>query len=489
VDLYRSLLRSCRPEASATTRRGFLGGGLGLGALLLTDGADAMVPLQPRHGTRVIVAGAGLAGLCCAYELQRAGYDVRVLEAQSRVGGRVLTAREWIPGKMIECGGEFIGSNHRMWRHYARQFGLELRPTTDWPQEAGPVVLEGRVLSQPERQALFADMDRVLQALTALSRNVDADEPWTTPDAAESDRITLAEWLADQHPPELTARALHVVLSAETGVSPERQSLLAMMTQIKGGGLSAFWTDSETHCCVQGNDALVAAFVTFLGADRVHLGRPVERINLQPDLVEVRDATGQRWTADHIVVTIPPSVWSKVAFEPALPMRLIPQMGVGYKYMCRVPDEIWAPSSPEAIAESIISETWNGTDRQPGAEAVLSGLSGGAWAQQGCQVYEAKGKEAFREALSVIFPKLGNRLLEDRFMDWAHDPWVMADYSCAAPKEITSIGKTLHDGIGRLQFAGEHTCYKFQGYMEGALDSGVRAARNIARSAGIELPA
>jgi monoamine oxidase len=95
----------------------------------------AEVPLRGWHGRRVVIVGAGLAGLSCSYELKRAGYDVQILEAGPRVGGRVLTLHDWIPGKVVECGGELIGSNHPMWIRYARLFGLGLRPMTEWPEE------------------------------------------------------------------------------------------------------------------------------------------------------------------------------------------------------------------------------------------------------------------------------------------------------------------------------------------------------------------
>jgi monoamine oxidase len=188
--LFRRLLRQYQPEVLALTRRESMrrAGALGL---LLTGGKAAMAvgpQSSAQRSRRVIVVGAGLAGLACGYELQRTGYDVKLLEARGRVGGRVLTLRNWIPGKVVEAGGELIGSNHPMWVHYAALFGLGFRSTEDWPEESGPVLIDGELLGETQKKALFKELDRLLDALTDQSRDVDADKPWLSENAADLDR-------------------------------------------------------------------------------------------------------------------------------------------------------------------------------------------------------------------------------------------------------------------------------------------------------------
>jgi monoamine oxidase len=84
-----------------------------------------------------------------------------------------------------------------------------------------------------------------------------------------------------------------------------------------------------------------------------------------------------------------------------------------------------------------------------------------------------------------LYPGIRSQCERDRFMNWPADPWTKASYSCPGPGEITTLGPVLHQGVGRLHFAGEHTSYSFGGYMEGALQSGVRVARHLAKRDGI----
>jgi monoamine oxidase len=87
------------------------------------------------------------------------------------------------------------------------------------------------------------------------------------------------------------------------------------------------------------------------------------------------------------------------------------------------------------------------------------------------------------DVLGQAYPHVPSAVTDSRFMDWPGDPWSMAGYSCAALGEVTKFGPIPNEGIGRLKFAGEHTCYKFAGYMEGALQSGVRVGREIVTAA------
>ena len=107
---------------------------------------------QAKAGKRIIVVGAGFSGLAAAYELKSAGYDVPVLEARNRVGGRVITFRDFVPGKHVEGGGELIGSNHPTWVAYADRFKLSFLDVTEEEDFDFPMVLGGKPLSS-ERPA------------------------------------------------------------------------------------------------------------------------------------------------------------------------------------------------------------------------------------------------------------------------------------------------------------------------------------------------
>jgi len=130
--------------------------------------------------------------------------------------------------------------------------------------------------------------------------------------------------------------------------------------------------------------------------------------------------------------------------------------------------------------------TWDGTDGQPGEEgAALVAFSGGP----PCDALRALEPEARAQLLGglleELYPGYTEAVTGTRFMDWPSDPWTLGGYSFPAPGEVTTVGPKLRAGLGRLHFAGEHTCPAFVGYMEGALQSGVDAAHRVLAAASV----
>src|SRR6188768_134305 len=147
--LYGRLTRRYRPQPTAFERREFLKIALAASAGLLVSGIPSFgrsPTSQIGRGRRIVVIGAGFGGLACAHELLSAGYDVTVLDARNRVGGRVLSFNDMVSGKVVEGGGELIGSNHPTWVAYAKQFGLDFIDVTE-SQDAAPIYLKGKRVS------------------------------------------------------------------------------------------------------------------------------------------------------------------------------------------------------------------------------------------------------------------------------------------------------------------------------------------------------
>ena len=147
-----SQLRRRHGKPSGITRREMIERSLAAaGALLLSD----RFGMTAHAGAgRAVVIGAGFSGLAAAYELSKAGYDVTVVEARNRVGGRVISFSDLVPGKNVEGGGELIGSNHPAWVGYAKQFKLEFLDVGEEDLEF-PIVLNGKRLSSDESEALW----------------------------------------------------------------------------------------------------------------------------------------------------------------------------------------------------------------------------------------------------------------------------------------------------------------------------------------------
>jgi monoamine oxidase len=481
--LYRSLLRQYRPDAFKMNRRTFLSGAT-LAGLLGSVGARAATPPKPSNGKQVIVIGAGFAGLACAYELLQEGFHVDLLEARDRVGGRVITFRDWIPGKNVEGGAELIGSNHPAWLHYATRFGLKYREMTEFSEDARPILLNGKLLSEKEKRDVFEEVDRVYTKLTDLACAVNAERPWETPEGDKWDSQPLGVWVRANTGDELARAFIAAEVSADNGVSIDNQSLLAMLVAIKGGGLENFWTETEVYRCWQGNDSLATSFAHVIaGTKSLHLKTPVTSVTRKANIVEVTDQSNKVWSAQYVVLAIPPTTWGKIKFDPAEEIASIKlQMGSNVKFLARLRHGAWDSGSPYAMTDEFISMTWDGTDNQSSTgDVCMVGFSGGKAAEDAMANYRASKAEKFVSLLHDLYPVFPARgTLEHKFMDWPQDPWTLAGYSSARPGQIMAFSRKLYEGLDRLQFAGEHACYAFPGFMEGALQSGMRAARNIA---------
>jgi monoamine oxidase len=488
--LYARLAQRFGPKVDPLTRREMLKGTLAAAGGLLISSSPVFGLLQATNpkGKRVIVIGAGFSGLACAYELLAAGYDVTVIEARGRVGGRVLSFSDFIKERNVEGGGELIGSNHPTWVAYAEKFALEFLDVTEDENLEAPIIFEGKKLDTDAAKALYEEMDAALGRMNADAEKVDADEPWKSPDAEALDRRPLSDWIEKQEVSPLCKRGITVQLTADNGVATSKQSYLGLLAAVKGGGLDKYWTESEVYRCKGGNQQLAKKLASDVGEQRLRIGLAVSDVTVRDDRVVVKCADGRTLEADDIVLTAPPSTWGKIHFSPDLPSALKPQMGSNVKYLAAVKKRFWkeAGLSPDAFGDGDVSMTWEATDNQPGDENVALTCFSGGPAAEACRSRTGAARDkAYAAELRKFYPGFPEQFVSARFMDWPGDPWTMASYSFPAPGQVTTVGPQVYKGLGHLHFAGEYTCYKFVGYMEGALNSGVSLAKRLAQRDGV----
>jgi monoamine oxidase len=487
--LYSHLSRRYGSQPTGIERREFLKTTLAASAGLLLSSFSAFGESAARRdvgrGRRVIVIGGGFSGLACAHELISAGYRVTVLESRNRVGGRVISFGDMVKGKVVEGGGELIGSNHPTWVAYASKFGLSFSDVTENEDLEFPLILDGKRLTDKESEALWEEIEASYKLMTAEARPINADEPWKSPNAGKLDARSTAHWVRTLQVSKLCKRALTTELSADNGISTSRQSYLGNLTQVKGGGLDKYWTHSEVYRCRGGNDRLARKLAAAIGEKRLRLNSVVREITMRGDKVTVRCANGELHEADDVVLTAPPSTWHNVRFSPGLPRAIRPQMGTAVKYLGAVKSRFWqkAGAGADSMTDGMVSMTWDGTDNQGGDAqgAMLTAFSGGPAAQSARARWARERDEAYVEEMTNIYPGFRSNFVRGRFMDWPGEMWTGAGYSFPAPGQVTTVGPLLRAGLGRLHFAGEHTCYQFVGYMEGALNSGVSVAKRIAQ--------
>jgi monoamine oxidase len=443
---------------------------------------------------RVVVIGAGCAGLACADELAAAGYAVTVVEARDRVGGRVMTMKDLAPGKTVEAGGELIGPNQPSWMAYGKRFGFKF---ADMPWNPPDVIRLGEeTLPLDQARTLWEETRAALARLNVAAATIDGFRPWESPQAVQIDAQSLQHWISELDASDRCKQLITLQMTCINGLIPAWQSLLGILAIVQGGGLQKFWEETDTLHCLGGNqqlaERLAESFTKARGATALKLRTPVHAITMQQDKVVVRLADGSKLEADDVIVTVPPTTWNKIAFDPPLSSRLTVPMAASVKYLAVLDKPFWRElkSEPNAMAKGPVQITWEATAGQGDAGPhVLVSFAGGREADE-CRGWPLDERDArFRAALEKFFPGIGKRMTDGRFIDWVSDPWARATYSFPAPGQVTTVGPLLDAGHGpHVHFAGEHTCYAFVGWMEGALSSGIRLARRLAERDGIVSP-
>ena len=217
---------------------------------------------------------------------------------------------------------------------------------------------------------------------------------------------------------------------------------------------------------------------------------PVTQIQQKDGSVVVVGKDGREIECDDVVLAVPPSVWNRIEFTPALPVALVPQMGTNVKFMTVQKERLWDKDdgfSQYAVGDGNVSMTWESTDGQEGDGEYCMTAFSGAQAAAACRSKSGKEQEeAYTKELEQMLPGFtANKTGKTAFMDGPNETWTKASYSVPAPGEVTTVGPMLRKGHGRVHFAGEHACYKFVGYMEGALTSGAALAARIAARDGV----
>lgn len=416
----------------------------------------------------------------------RAGADVQVLEARNRVGGRVFSLDNFISGQVIEAGAELIGGNHPTWMAYAKQFGLTMRDVSDEEPFDSPILLGGKRMEGKDAAALFAQVDQALSLMNADARQVNQQRPWDTPNAEQLDQRSVAE-AAAQWPVDPAVRAVALMLlSNDNALEPSTASYLALLSNIAGGGIEAYWSETEIYRCSSGNQALAFKLAQALGAQRLQLRTAVDRLQLLRDGVRVTTSRGARLEADVVVLTAPPATWSQLGLEPSLPDGLKPYAGPAIKVLSRVEKPFWLDNKqgPNALTDTPMGEFWDASDGQgtgPNQPACLTVFSGGAAANTCLQVPRQQREQQFSRWIDAVYPNYGRWARRQVFMGWPEDRWTRCGYTSPTLGQVTRVYPRLAAGVqDRLFFAGEYTSLLFTGFMEGGLHSGAQLARSLA---------
>ncbi len=440
-------------------------------------------PPQTLAGISVLVAGAGLAGLAAARDLAACGAAVTVVEGRDRVGGRVWTLRDgFAGGQHAEAGADLIDEDQGEIHRLAAELGLKLVP-----------VLKGGfgfVQADARGRARIAGRDaahgwtRLEHALTDLIvRYRLSEQRWDSPIAVDLSKRSVAEWLdsigAD---PELRATALG--LRGFFLADPDELSLLALVDQFAADETPA---KTKLFRVDGGNDRLAERLAAPLG-DRLHLSTELVAVSHRGRGVRASVKTGRQVShlqADYLVFALPAIVLRRLPITPALPARqhdafVSLKYGRATRTLLQFPTRFWKTAGRHRAYGSALplGAVWDANEEQAGKAGILTLLAGGSASEAASELGTRDGAAALAGDLGWLGATTGS-VIAGRQITWEADPWARGGYAFFDPAFDPALRPLLSQPCGPLFFAGEHTSLRWQGYMNGAIESGRRAAAEV----------
>ena len=511
---------SSDPDRDQTdiTRRRFVTGSLAAGAALAAPAAaEAADRRRPKRGAKgrdkavmrtasshsadVIIVGAGLAGLTAARSLVAAGKSVIVLEANNRVGGRVWN-HDLGNGEVSERGGTFVGPTQDYLSALASQLGVATFNTYNTGDDV--YVADGDRITYPASSPLgnappdpttLAEVTADIELLDQLSTTVPVDSPWTASQAATYDGQTLETWV-EQH--SVTPRFRELVAAATRpifGAEPRELSMLFVLFYIAASGdennTGTFERNFDTANGAQqsrfvgGSQTIPLKMAAALG-NMVVLSTPVRRIAQSGKGVTV---TSDKLTVkgQQVIVALPPTLAGRIEYDPILPFQrdqLTQRYGQGTltKVAAVYPTPFWRDQglTGQALATAgPVSATFD--DSPPsGSPGVLFGFVGGDYARQYNAMSATDRQSAVLNQFAGFFGSQALNATSYFDTSWSGEQWTRG-----CPVGIPTMGTLLAYGpwirqpIGRIHWAGTETSTYWNGYIDGAVRSGDRAASEV----------
>jgi monoamine oxidase len=526
-------------RARGVTRRAVLGGMAAAGAsLTLGCGSSSEAAPSFDREADVVIVGGGLAGLVAARTLAAQKLSVVVLEARDRVGGRTLNqdlAANGFSGRVVEMGGQYVGplpgqapvatvpGQEVEWPQdkifgLAAELGIDTFKTYNtgnYLNYAGGLLLPYSSATRipPDLSALNAGI--AIGLLNQMAANVPIAAPWNTPMAAELDGETVESWMRRMLPPPSAPEAptnhlITLALEAVLSVEPREVSLLRLLFYIASAGnldnLVNTANGGQDSRFIGGSQAIAIALAAALG-DSVILNAPARRIEHEASRVKV---LGESFTvtAERAIIAVPLPLAGRIVYDPPLadlgargflreqltqrhPMASILKVNVLYDR------PFWRDAG---LAGQVTSDTGavrvtfdNTPYPDPGTTAVSPGVLMGFIEADEARIWStATREERYQKVIDDLATYFGPQARSPfgGMQGYYEMVWNRQEFSTGgptanhAPGAIVEYGSAIRDPLGRLHWAGTETATRWTGYMDGAVESGERAAQEVLSALG-----
>jgi monoamine oxidase len=442
----------------------------------------------------VVVVGAGVSGLAAAVKLLQAGKSVVVLEANDRIGGRVLTLPTGPqPNQVTEAGAEWIAATgQKRIIALCNQLGIKRFPTHD---KGRTVYYDGQGhpfsgIVPPIGKAAQAEVLAALAELTSMTRKVDLNAPEKGPKAERWDSMTVATWIDENITEPKAAEILDDAAGGPVGGAAANTSLLGYLfiAKANGGPLSLITVKGgELAYRVSGGTGLIpAGLAQIVGASRIQLSTPARAINQSASSVQVATDAGN-YVASDVIVAVAPNMAARIEYDPPLPSdrdQYTQHAAMGWLIKCFAvyPTPFWRKKGLNGIVNSTAPPVSGVFDNSPedGSLGCLFALIAGDQARIFASQSAAKRKATVLEVFKKCFgPRAGNPTNYFEH-DWAAEPTIRGGAAAPfAPGVLTQFPGVLRKPVGRIHWAATESATESYGSMNGGILAGERAVAEI----------
>jgi monoamine oxidase len=446
----------------------------------------------------VVIVGAGLSGMIAARAVLAAGLRPVVLEADTRVGGRILT-EEVLPGVPVEIGAQWIGDTHHRMFTLAEELGVKTYPQYDEGETSYELGGTG-ALRENDFHTRFAaeltELERVLRHLDELASEVPAEAPWQAPRALEWDAITAGAWYDRQGLSNVARTLLEICTVGILAVPTAEVSFLHLLFTIQTCGVtSELFAESEGGAQTTrfvGGTAEIPRRLAALIADHIVLNTPVQLIEHAASSVAVHCRGGSVVRGSRVIVAISPALAGRIMYDPPLPgvrdqLTQRSPNGSAMKAFFVYDEPFWRTDGLNGQLISDIGPARMSNDTCiPGDDhGVILLFLEGAEARTYGRLPQAERRELLTAELVRHYGSAAATPLAYVDGEWSDREWTRGCYNANhGPHVWTTYGPALSAPIGVIHWASTDTATHWSAYMEGAVDAGERAAREVIDALG-----